>query len=86
MGATMQLFVIADVDGRIVAAHHITDTGPSEGGVHVRLMARPGQHEHVVEVPSALADSDPHDTLAALHREYRINDSQLVRTEQRHGI
>lgn len=82
----MQLFVIADDDGRIIAAHHVTDTGPSESGVNVRLTARPGQHEHVVELPPALADSDPHDTLAALHREYRINDSQLIRTEQRDGI
>lgn len=75
--------VITDEDGRIIAAHHVTDTttSTSDTELTVHLVPRPGQREHLVELPPALADADPHDALAALHREYRISGQQLARKE-----
>lgn len=73
--------VITDEDGRIIAAHHIVDTTASETELTVRLVPRSGQREHVVELPPALVDADPHDALAALHREYRVSGQQLARKE-----
>lgn len=81
-----QLFVVADEGGRVVAAHHVADVESSDGGVTVRLMARTEQREYLVELPPALARIDPHDALAALHREYRVAEGRLARKEEYGGV
>jgi hypothetical protein len=62
---THTMFLVTDVDGRVVAAAHESEEG-EEREASVGISALPGQTIHKVSVPGSFAELPGHELAAAL--------------------
>jgi hypothetical protein len=82
MPTSRQLAILADPNGRVVAAHLIDEqTRQGHTGIRGGMLPLQGQTLHEVDVPTELADAEPKEVLRRIHGGYHIKAGALARKE-----